>query len=119
MKALLLHEPGPVSTLTVGDVPEPEPGPGEIRVRVAAMGLNPVDYKLAARGHGNWTYPHILGLDVAGTVEAVGDGVDTFAAGDLPTGPHGERAILDLAVEADGAVWIATPAGAVRLGPER
>ncbi len=43
----------------------------------------------------------------------------TFAAGDLPTGPRGERAIFDLAVEADGAVWVATPAGAVRLGPER
>lgn len=43
----------------------------------------------------------------------------TFAAGDLPAGPRGERAVLDLAVGADGAVWVATPAGAVRLGPER
>lgn len=43
----------------------------------------------------------------------------TFAAGDLPTGRRGERAVLDLAVGLDGAVWVATPAGAVRLGPER
>lgn len=43
----------------------------------------------------------------------------TFAAGDLPTSARGERAVFDLAVEADGAVWVATPAGAVRMGPER
>lgn len=43
----------------------------------------------------------------------------TFAAGDLPTGRRGERAIRDLAIESDGAVWVATPAGAVRIGPER
>lgn len=42
----------------------------------------------------------------------------TFAGGDLPTGPRGERGVADLAIEEDGAVWAATPSGAVRLGPD-
>ncbi len=81
MKALLLQQPGSVDTLTVGDAQIPTPGAGEIRVRVEAMGLNPVDYKLAGRGHAAWTYPHILGLDVAGTVDAVGQDA-TWQVGD-------------------------------------
>lgn len=39
----------------------------------------------------------------------------TFAAGDLPTGSRGERGVTGIAVEPGGAVWAATPAGAVRL----
>lgn len=39
----------------------------------------------------------------------------SFAAGDLPMGPRSERGVLDLAVDAEGGVWAATPAGAVRL----
>lgn len=42
----------------------------------------------------------------------------TFAAGDLPAGPRGERGVDDLAVDSEGAVWVATPAGAVRLDPD-
>jgi sugar lactone lactonase YvrE len=42
----------------------------------------------------------------------------SFAAGDLPTGPRGERGVDGIAVEPEGAVWVATPAGAVRLDPD-
>lgn len=82
MKALLLDRTGPVSSLYVGDLPIPEPGDNEIRVKVRAVSLNPVDYKLAGRGNENWIWPHVLGLDVAGDVEAVGSGVDQWKAGD-------------------------------------
>ena len=82
MKALLLDKPGPVNTLHVGELDTLEPGAGEIRVAVKAVGLNPVDYKLAGRGNPSWTYPHVLGLDVAGTVDAVGEGVDEYRVGD-------------------------------------
>ena len=81
MKALLLDKPGPVNTLHVGELDTPEPAAGEIRVAVKAVGLNPVDYKLAGRGNPAWTHPHVLGLDVAGTVDAVGDGVDEYRPG--------------------------------------
>tara|TARA_Y100001934_G_scaffold96837_3_gene119533 strand:+ start:1902 stop:2786 length:885 start_codon:yes stop_codon:yes gene_type:complete len=47
-------------------------------VKVHAVSLNPVDYKLTRRGNPNWTFPHVLGLDVAGVVDAVGSAVDKW-----------------------------------------
>ena len=86
MKALLLDKTGPPDTLPrilrVGEAPDPEPGPGEVRVKVRAVGLNPVDYKVADWGNPKWIFPHILGLDVAGTVDAVGRGVSEWKPGD-------------------------------------
>ncbi len=82
MRAILLDQPGTLDTLRVDEVSEPQPGTGEIRVRVAAIGLNPVDYKLAGRGNPAWSYPHILGLDVAGTIDTVGADVDSWRTGD-------------------------------------
>ncbi len=82
MKAVLLDKPGKPSSLYTGAITRPEPGPGEVRVRVHAVSLNPVDYKLAVGGHPAWTYPFVLGLDVAGTIDALGDGVVDFEIGD-------------------------------------
>src|SRR4051794_12288596 len=82
MKALVLDRPGPPETLRLAEMPTPEPGPGEMRIRVHAVGLNPVDYKLAAWGPAAWTYPHILGLDVAGVVDALGPQVTGWSPGD-------------------------------------
>jgi len=79
MKALLLDKPGVVSDLYVGELTLPEPGPNEIRVKVHAVSLNPVDYKLTGRGNPNWTFPFVLGLDVAGTVDAVGEEVTQWS----------------------------------------
>jgi NADPH:quinone reductase-like Zn-dependent oxidoreductase len=47
-----------------------------------AVGLNPVDYKTAQWGWPSWRWPHILGLDVAGVVDGVGDGVTDWKPGD-------------------------------------
>ncbi|MER5753851.1 zinc-binding dehydrogenase [Streptomyces sp. NPDC002088] len=86
MRALVLDRPGAPETLRLSDLPVPEPGPGQARVKVEACGLNPVDYQVAAEGHPDWTWPHVLGLDVAGTVDAVGEGV---------TGVHpGQRVVF-------------------------
>jgi NADPH2:quinone reductase len=82
MKALLLDKPGPVSDLYVGEVAIPEPKANEIRVKVQAASLNPVDYKQAGKGNDNWSWPHVLGLDVAGVVDAVGSDVEQFSTGD-------------------------------------
>jgi len=43
----------------------------------------------------------------------------TFSGGDLPVGPRGERGVDDIAVDSVGSVWVATPAGAMRLDPDR
>lgn len=82
MKALVLDQPGRPETLHLDEMPMPKPAPGEVRVRVRAVGLNPVDYKLAASGFRGWRYPFILGLDVAGTIDALGTGVANWQVGD-------------------------------------
>lgn len=82
MKALLLKAPGKPDTLTVSELPVPEPGPGEIRVQVRAASLNPIDYKVSLNGHPDWVYPFVLGVDVAGVVDTVGEGVTQWSPGD-------------------------------------
>lgn len=89
MRALVLERPGKPDTLREADMPQPEPAKGEVRVKVHAVGLNPVDYKLAATGFPGWEYPFILGLDVAGVVDAVGQGVTEWEVGD-PVYYHGD-----------------------------
>ncbi|WP_461215090.1 alcohol dehydrogenase catalytic domain-containing protein [Lacticaseibacillus sp. GG6-2] len=73
------------------DVPTPAPGADEVLIEVKAVGLNPVDAKVVARSNAAWQYPHVLGLDVAGVVVAVGANVSAFAAGDHVCG-HGDLA---------------------------
>lgn len=82
MKALVLDQAGSLDYLRMSEVNRPEPGPGEIRVKVQAVGLNPVDYKVAESGHPDWQFPFILGLDVAGIVDRVGAGVEHWKIGD-------------------------------------
>jgi NADPH2:quinone reductase len=89
MKALVLDKPGTPESLYPTDVEQPKPRAGEVRVKVYAVGLNPVDYKLAASGFPGWDYPMILGLDVAGVIDAVGPGVDEWQPGD-PVYYHGD-----------------------------
>ena len=58
------------------------PGKGELLVKVKAAALNPVDWKMAAAGFLVSSYPIVLGCDLAGVVEAIGDGVADFKVGD-------------------------------------
>ncbi|SDG61212.1 NADPH:quinone reductase [Lentzea fradiae] len=70
--------------------PDPSPGPGEVLVRVEAAGVNPLDHLLRS-GHvptmnGEVPFPQVLGMEAAGTVLALGDGVTGLAVGDRVTG---------------------------------
>lgn len=82
MKALLLQEKGKWNEMKVGEIATPTAGAGQVLVEVHAVGLNPVDYKTATGGNPNWTYPHVLGLDVAGVIAGVGEGVEQWGIGD-------------------------------------
>jgi NADPH:quinone reductase-like Zn-dependent oxidoreductase/photosystem II stability/assembly factor-like uncharacterized protein/alpha-beta hydrolase superfamily lysophospholipase len=85
MKAVRIHDYGDASRLTFEDAPVPVPAAGEMLVRVRAAGVNPVDWKIRSgmfRGGIDFAMPATLGFDVAGEVEAVGDGVSRFRAGD-------------------------------------
>lgn len=112
MKALLLKEKGMWKEMTVQDTDTPSPGKGQILVEVQVVGLNPVDYKTATGGNPNWTYPHILGLDVAGVVAGVGEGVTEWRAGDKVV-YHG-----DLTKRGGYAEYAVTNANAVSRIPE-
>src|SRR5512147_1627538 len=83
MRAWLLPRPGSWRDMVFGEAPEPSPEQGEIRVAVHAVGLNPVDYKIARAGHPDWRFPHILGIDVAGVVEAIGSSVSQSKPGEF------------------------------------
>ena len=89
MEALVLDEDGGIDDLEVRTIAPQTPEFGEIQVAVKAVGLNPVDYKLARNGHREWEYPHVLGLDVAGIVLAIGEGVHEWNVGD-PVYYHGD-----------------------------
>ena len=60
----------------------PKPGSGQILVKVGAAGLNPADWKIQVYGAIVGEYPSILGSDITGTVEELGEGVTGFAKGD-------------------------------------
>lgn len=82
MKAMVINDFGDPDVFEAQEVPKPEPGVNEVLVKVYATSINPVDYKI--RQAGSWAVepPAILGYDVSGVVEAVGEGVSDFAAGD-------------------------------------
>ncbi len=85
MKAVVIDEFGGPEVLHVSDLELPEPGAGQVRVRVRAIGVNPVDGKIrsgAAQQMFPTQLPAVLGLEIAGTVDEVGPGVDGLAVGD-------------------------------------
>ncbi|MEU3521306.1 NADP-dependent oxidoreductase [Streptomyces sp. NPDC006654] len=89
MKAVRFHEYGEPGVLRHEDVAQPVPGAGEVRVRVAATSFNPVDGNIRGgfmRGPIPVELPHTPGIDVAGTVDALGEGVDDIAVGDRVVG---------------------------------
>jgi NADPH:quinone reductase-like Zn-dependent oxidoreductase len=86
MRTLRFHEYGePEAVLRFETGPLPEPGAGRIRVRVHAAGLAPADWALCG-GLFAGTLPRGVGCDVAGIVDAVGDGVEGVAVGDVVFG---------------------------------
>ena len=82
MRAVRYHEHGGPEVLLVEDVPRPEAGHGELLVRVEAAGVNPVDTYFREGAYSLPGLPWTPASDVAGVVEAVGDGVRGFEAGD-------------------------------------
>ncbi|RLM57133.1 NADPH:quinone reductase [Halobellus sp. Atlit-31R] len=82
MRAVRFHEHGGPEVLTVDDVDEPDPDHGQVVVDVEAAGVNPVDTYFREGAYPVPHLPFIGGGDLAGTVAAVGEGVEAFAVGD-------------------------------------
>ena len=84
MKAMLYTEVGGPEVFQFIDVPDPEPGAGDVIVDVAATSLNRLDLVQRAGWFQmpGFEFPHIAGMDIAGTVSAVGDAVPNVSVGD-------------------------------------
>jgi NADPH:quinone reductase-like Zn-dependent oxidoreductase len=85
MKAVQFHEYGTPDVLHYEDVDVPTPAAGEVRIRVAATSFNGVDGNIRAgfmQGPMPLTLPHVPGLDVAGVVDELGEGVTDLSVGD-------------------------------------
>jgi NADPH:quinone reductase-like Zn-dependent oxidoreductase len=80
-KAIRVAQFGGPEVLQLGDVELPEPQPGEVRVTVRIAGVNPFDVKFRQGTYGSTAFPYTPGIDLAGVVDAAGDGAD-FAVGD-------------------------------------
>ncbi|MGK2868023.1 MAG: zinc-dependent alcohol dehydrogenase family protein [Mycobacterium sp.] len=77
--------------LQICEIADPTPGPGEVLVRVMASGVNPLDTKIhrGEAAHAQMAPPAVLGIDLAGVVEAVGAQVHQFRFGDEVFGMTG------------------------------
>ncbi|GAA1246395.1 NADP-dependent oxidoreductase [Kitasatospora nipponensis] len=85
MLAVTYPQYGDPAVLEVATVPEPHAGPGQVRIAVRAAGVNPMDWKIRAgylRDMVPTTFPAIPGLEAAGVVDEVGEGVSDVAVGD-------------------------------------
>lgn len=116
MRAVVVKSFGGPETIEIAEVPVPVPAPGEVLIRTQAVSVHPAD--VAVRSGAVAAYlpeqPYYqLGWDVAGTVEAVGDGVQGFRAGDAVIGLSHWFATRN-GTHADFAVL---PAGAVAPAP--
>lgn len=113
-KAVRFDEYGGVDVLEVREVERPVPGPGQVLVRVKAAAINPGEIAIREGAMADrWpaTFPSGQGSDLAGVVEEVGDGVDTFAVGDEVLGYTHDRASHAEYVAVDAGNLIARPAG--------
>ncbi|ADJ45489.1 NADPH:quinone reductase and related Zn-dependent oxidoreductase [Amycolatopsis mediterranei S699] len=115
MKAVRFHEYGDPGVLRYEDVEQPTPGAGQVRVRVAATSFNPIDASVRAgnmQGPMPVVLPHTPGRDVAGTVDALGEGVDGFEAGAAVVG------FLPMTDDGASAEYVLAPAEVLTAAPK-
>src|SRR3954447_16519712 len=114
MKAVRFHEYGAPDVLRYEDVENPVPGAGQVRVRVAATTFNGVDGNIRAgfmQDPMPLTLPHIPGLDVAGTIDALGEAVTDLQVGDQVVG------FLPFVDDGAAAQYVLAPADVLAAAP--
>jgi len=99
-KAIRIHETGGPDVLRWDSVDVGDPGPGEVRVHHSAIGLNFIDVYHRSGLYPLPSLPAVIGMEGAGTVEALGDGVSNLAVGQrvayatLPVGAYAETRLM-------------------------
>src|SRR3954452_4921775 len=120
MRVVGAKEYGGPEVLQVTEVPERHAGPGEVRIRVTAAAISPTDTYVGNGSRSEMQQkddpPYVPGMDAAGVLDEIGDGVTTdLAVGDhvmaigLPKGAHGAYSVFLLVAAETGA---RVPAGA-------
>lgn len=115
MRAIGVMEHGGPEQLRVVELPDPVAGPGEVLVRVAAATVNPADtiVRSGGRSRPDVPPPYVPGMDVAGTLVAIGDGVDT----DLTVGDRVMAVVLPRWSHGGYSELLALPIGSVAAAP--
>jgi NADPH:quinone reductase-like Zn-dependent oxidoreductase len=114
MKAVRFHEYGDPSVLRYEDVEQPVPGAGQVLIRVAATSFNGVDGNIRGgfmQGPIPVTLPHTPGIDVSGTVAALGEGVTGIQVGDRVVG------FLPMVADGAAAEYVVAPAEILAPAP--
>jgi NADPH:quinone reductase-like Zn-dependent oxidoreductase len=114
MKAVRFHEYGDPDVLRYEDVEQPTPGAGEVRIRVAGSAFNPVDDGIRGgylQGPFPVRLPHTPGIEVSGTIDALGDGVTNVAVGDNVIG------FLPMVADGAAAEYVVAPAEILATAP--
>lgn len=111
MKAILSTLPGGPETLALHEVPEPIPGAGEVRVRIASCALNYPDLLVIQdRYQDRPERPFAPGSEVAGVIDAVGEGVTHLRPGDRVFAATGNRGGLAEKIVLPAREWFSLPA---------
>jgi NADPH:quinone reductase-like Zn-dependent oxidoreductase len=100
MKAVVAAGYGPPEEYAVAERPVPRPGAGQMQVRIAAASVNPADVRLPGgefREAVEAQFPYIPGVDFAGTVTEIGEGVSAYAVGDEVFGTAVPRVLRAMA----------------------
>lgn len=109
MRAVRATKPGGPEVLEIDEVPIPVPAPGEVLIDVAAAGLNRAD---ALQREGNYKLPagasDVLGLEISGTISALGHGVSQFSTGE---------GVVALLIGGGYAEHVSVPVGQVLKAP--
>lgn len=122
MKAIQIFEYGGPDVLELVEVPDPQPGEGEVRIAMRAASVNPIDWKVRSGAYAGRELPIGLGVDIAGVVDRVGEGVSAFAVGDEVLGSSSTPAYAELALASPAALVAKPPdlpwevAGALGVG---
>ncbi len=110
MKAIQVQRAGGPEVLELTELPKPNPGPEQVLIRVEAVGLNFADILSVAGEYLVRTrYPMVPGMEFAGVVEAVGEGVEHCRPGELVAALGGSGAFAEYAVVSSRAVLPVPP----------
>jgi len=114
MRSILLRDYGGEAAAQVAESPNPAAGAGQVLVRVRAAGINALDWKVRegyVRDAFPLQLPAVLGIELAGVVEALGPGASRFRIGDRVMGPLGGLGAYADHVAVDEARLAPTPEG--------